>query len=242
MSVLAGMTLEDVESARELLRGVSRVTPLEGSRPLSEQVGGPVHLKCENLQRAGSFKIRGAYVRIARLSPEERARGVVAASAGNHAQGVALASSMLGIRTTVFMPVGASLPKVTATRAYGADVILEGHTIEQSLAAATAFSVETGAVLIHPFDHRDIVAGQGTMGLEILEQCPERAHDRRVPRRRWAARRYRVGGEGGPAGHTHRRCPGRGRGLLAAVARGRAARAAGVDVDDGRRDRGRPSG
>ena len=99
MSDLAGMTLADVESARELLRGVSRVTPLEGSRPLSEQVGGPVHLKCENLQRAGSFKIRGAYVRIARLSPEERARGVVAASAGNHAQGVALASSILGIRS-----------------------------------------------------------------------------------------------------------------------------------------------
>jgi threonine dehydratase len=173
VSDLAKLTLADVESARELLRGVSRVTPLEGSRPLSEQVGGPVHLKCENLQRAGSFKIRGAYVRIARLTPEERGRGVVAASAGNHAQGVALASSILGIRATVFMPEGASLPKVSATRAYGADVILEGHTIEQSLAAATTFAAETGAVLIHPFDHRDIVAGQGTTGLEILEQCPD---------------------------------------------------------------------
>jgi threonine dehydratase len=173
MSDLAGLTLGDVQSARELLKGVSRVTPLEGSRPLSEQVGGPVHLKCENLQRAGSFKIRGAYVRIARLSADERAHGVVAASAGNHAQGVALASAILGIRATVFMPVGASLPKVTATRAYGADVILEGHTIEESLAAATRLSAETGAVLIHPFDHRDIVAGQGTTGLEILEQCPD---------------------------------------------------------------------
>jgi threonine dehydratase len=173
MSDLAGLTLADVQSARELLKGVSRVTPLEGSRPLSEQVGGPVHLKCENLQRAGSFKIRGAYVRIARLSADERAHGVVAASAGNHAQGVALASAILGIRATVFMPVGASLPKVTATRAYGADVILEGHTIEESLAAATRFSTDTGAVLIHPFDHRDIVAGQGTTGLEILEQCPD---------------------------------------------------------------------
>jgi threonine dehydratase len=166
-------TLADVEAARELLRGVARVTPLEGSRPLSERVGGPVHLKCENLQRAGSFKIRGAYVRIARLTPEERERGVVAASAGNHAQGVALASSLLGIRSRVFMPVGASLPKVTATGGYGADVVLEGHTIEESLAAARGFAAETGAVLIHPFDHPDIVAGQGTVGLEILDQCPE---------------------------------------------------------------------
>jgi threonine dehydratase len=167
------LTLADVEAARELLRGVSRVTPLEGSRPLTEQVGGPVHLKCENLQRAGSFKIRGAYVRIARLTPEERESGVVAASAGNHAQGVALASSILGIRSTVFMPVGASLPKVTATRAYGAQVLLEGQTIDESLVAARAFSAETGAVLIHPFDHPDIVAGQGTVGLEVLDQCPE---------------------------------------------------------------------
>jgi threonine dehydratase len=167
------VTVEEIETARELLRGVSRVTPLEGSRPLSELVGGPVHLKCENLQRAGSFKIRGAYVRLARLSPEERARGVVAASAGNHAQGVALASSLLGIATTVYMPVGASLPKVTATRAYGAEVLLEGHTIEESLAAARRFSEATGAVLIHPFDHVDIVRGQGTVGLEVLDQCPD---------------------------------------------------------------------
>jgi threonine dehydratase len=167
------VTLEDIEAAQELLRGVSRVTPLEGSRPLSELVGGPVHLKCENLQRAGSFKIRGAYVRLARLSPEERSRGVVAASAGNHAQGVALASSLLGISTTVYMPVGASLPKVTATRAYGAEVILEGHTIEDSLAAARAFADATGAVLIHPFDHADVVRGQGTVALEVLDQCPD---------------------------------------------------------------------
>src|SRR6266498_2323748 len=109
---------EDVHAARELLRGVARVTPLEGSRTLSEPCGGPVHLKCENLQRSGSFKIRGAYVRIARLSEEERARGVVAASAGNHAQGVALAASLLGAKSTVFMPIGAPLPKVAATQAY----------------------------------------------------------------------------------------------------------------------------
>ncbi len=167
------VTLDDVLAARELLRGVARLTPLEGSRPLTEQVGGPVQLKCENLQRAGSFKIRGAYTRISGLTPEERARGVVAASAGNHAQGVALAASMLGTRATVFMPTGAPIPKVQATRGYGADVRFVGQTLDEALVAAHAFEQETGAVLIHPFNHRDIVAGQGTVGLEVLEQCPD---------------------------------------------------------------------
>ncbi len=165
-------TLGDVEEARSRLEGVARRTPMEGSRPLSEVVGGPVHLKCENLQRAGSFKIRGAYNRISRLSPEERARGVVAASAGNHAQGVALASQLLGIAATVFMPEGATIPKIAATRAYGAEVRLQGQVIEQCLEAASEFAESTGAVLIHPFDHPDIVAGQGTTGLEIIDQCP----------------------------------------------------------------------
>lgn len=133
-----------------------------------------MHLKCENLQRTGSFKIRGAYVRIAGLSEEEKARGVVAASAGNHAQGVALAASLLGTTATVFMPDGAPLPKVAATRSYGADVRVTGcHTVEECLSAAVEFAASTGATLIHPFDHPDIVAGQGTVGLEILEQCPE---------------------------------------------------------------------
>jgi threonine dehydratase len=165
--------LAEVEQARELLRGVARTTPLEGSRALSAQVGGEVLLKCENLQRTGSFKIRGAYVRIARLSAEERARGVVAASAGNHAQGVALAAQLLGCEATVFMPEAAPLPKVEATRAYGAQVRLGGATVDEALVAAGAFSAETGAVLIHPFDHADVIAGQGTVGLELLEQCPE---------------------------------------------------------------------
>ncbi|MDP9395202.1 MAG: threonine ammonia-lyase [Actinomycetota bacterium] len=167
------VTLAQVEAARDLLRGVSRVTPLEGSRPLSQQVGGPVHLKCENLQRAGSFKIRGAYTRIAGLSEEERSRGVVAASAGNHAQGVALAASLLGCRSTVFMPVGAPIPKVEATRAYGAEVRFAGLTVDEALTHALEYAESSGAVLIHPFDHPEIVAGQGTVGLEILEQCPE---------------------------------------------------------------------
>src|SRR5690606_30369211 len=130
-------------------------------------------LKCENLQRAGSFKVRGAYVRMARLSDEEKARGVVAASAGNHAQGVAFAAGLLGIRAVVYMPVDAALPKVAATREYGAEVRLVGVDVDETLAAAKAEAERTGAVFIHPFDHPDVVAGQGTLALEILEQVPD---------------------------------------------------------------------
>jgi len=165
--------LDDARAAAVLLDGVARRTPIETSRALADVVGGPVRLKCENLQRTGSFKIRGAYVRIARLSDAERARGVVAASAGNHAQGVALAASLLGARSTVFMPYGAPLPKVEATRHYGAEVEFAGHSVDEALAAAEAHSVRTGAVLIHPFDHVDVVAGQATVGLELMEQCPD---------------------------------------------------------------------
>jgi threonine dehydratase len=165
--------LARIRSAAHLLDGVILRTPIQGSRWLSDLVGGPVVLKCENLQRAGSFKIRGAYTRIAALSADERARGVVAASAGNHAQGVALAARMLGAPATVFMPHGASLAKENATRAYGADVRLAGATIDEALVTALAFAEETGASLVHPFDHPDIVAGQGTVGLEILEQVPD---------------------------------------------------------------------
>jgi threonine dehydratase len=171
--VIDSVTVADIQAAQTLLRGVSRVTPLRSARWLADKVGGPVDLKCENLQRAGSFKIRGAYARLARLTDDERARGVVAASAGNHAQGVALAAKMLGVAATVFMPTGAPLPKVSATRGYGADIQFVGTTIDECLVAARAFEAETGAVLIHPFDHPDIVAGQGTVGLEILEQRPD---------------------------------------------------------------------
>ncbi|MFJ3581413.1 threonine ammonia-lyase [Streptomyces sp. NPDC090127] len=167
------LILDDVRGAQKMLSGVARVTAMEGSRYLSSLVGAPVHLKCENLQRTGSFKLRGAYVRIAGLRPEQRAAGVVAASAGNHAQGVALASALLGVHSTVFMPVGAPLPKVAATREYGAEVRMHGHVVDETLAAAEEYAAETGAVFIHPFDHPDIIAGQGTVGLEILEQCPE---------------------------------------------------------------------
>ncbi|ATY97818.1 threonine ammonia-lyase [Streptomyces cavourensis] len=167
------LILDDVRGAQKMLSGVARTTALEGSRHLTELVGAPVHLKCENLQRTGSFKLRGAYVRISGLTPVERAAGVVAASAGNHAQGVALASSLLGVRSTVFMPVGAPLPKVAATQEYGAEVRLHGQVVDETLAAAQEYAARTGAVFIHPFDHPDIIAGQGTVGLEILEQCPE---------------------------------------------------------------------
>ena len=164
---------DDVVAAREILRDVITPTPLMYSRALSEQIGGPVYLKCENLQRTGSFKVRGAYARIARLSEAERARGVVAASAGNHAQGVALASGLLGIRATVVMPERAPIPKVEATRGYGADVVLHGSSVEDSLAEALRFAERTGSVFIHPFDHADVIAGQGTLGYEIIEQCPQ---------------------------------------------------------------------
>jgi threonine dehydratase len=172
-SVAPPVGLADVRSARELLRGVVSATPMAGSRALSVLCGGPVWLKCENLQRTGSFKIRGAYTRLARLNDEQRARGVVAASAGNHAQGVALAAQMLGIKATVFMPEQAAIPKVGATRGYGAEVHLVGLTIDGSILAATEFSERTGAVFVHPFDHPDIIAGQGTVGLEALEQVPD---------------------------------------------------------------------
>jgi len=163
----------EIEAAAELLTGIVRCTPLEHSRALAERVGGPVWLKCENLQHTGSFKLRGAYTRISRLTDAERSRGVVAASAGNHAQGVALAARLLGTTATVFMPETAPLPKVAATRSYGAEIHLGGQTLTDALAAATAHAERTGAVFIHPFDHPDVIAGQGTVGLEVLEQCPD---------------------------------------------------------------------
>jgi threonine dehydratase len=165
--------LTDVVTARERLGSVVRQTPVLESSALSALVGGPVYLKCENLQRGGSFKVRGAYLRIAGLTDAERARGVVAASAGNHAQGVALAAAALGARATVVMPAAAPLPKVAATRSYGADVVLHGTTVEDALAMARELAEETGSIFIHPFDHPDVIAGQGTVGLEIAEQCPQ---------------------------------------------------------------------
>jgi threonine dehydratase len=167
------VSLHDVEQAAELIKDIAVLTPMEESRWLSALTGHPVLLKCENLQRAGAFKVRGAYTRMSHLTADERARGVVAASAGNHAQGVALAGQALGIEVTVFMPEGAPIPKEKATRAYGAHVVFSGRYLEDSLKEARAFQERTGAVLIHPFDNPEIVAGQGTVGLEILDQAPD---------------------------------------------------------------------
>jgi threonine dehydratase len=169
----AGPSLDDIEAARAIVSRVAQPTPIESSRFLADVLGAPVYLKCENLQRTGSYKIRGAYNRLAKLTAEERERGVVAASAGNHAQGVAFAARELGIRATIFMPVGVAIPKFQATREYGADVVLSGSIVDETLRAAADFASETGAVLIPPFDHPDVIAGQGTLGLEILDEVPD---------------------------------------------------------------------
>jgi len=172
-TTLIAPTLAEFEAARAVVAHVADVTPMESSRYLAEVLGAPVYLKCENLQRTGSYKIRGAYNRLSKLTDEEKGRGVVAASAGNHAQGVAFAARELGIKATIFMPVGVALPKLSATRDYGADVVLRGTTVTEPLLAAAEFARETGAVLIPPFDHPDVVTGQGTLGLEILDQVPD---------------------------------------------------------------------
>ncbi|QWC86954.1 threonine ammonia-lyase [Nocardioidaceae bacterium] len=173
MAAEPAVDIADVLDARRLLDGVAEVTPMQEAGWLSRQVGGRVLLKCENLQRTGSFKIRGAYTRLARMDPEVRAAGVVAASAGNHAQGVALAARMMGVKAVIFMPEGAPIPKEQATRGYGAEVRFAGATVTEALEEAEAYAEASGATLIHPYDHADIVSGQGTCGLEILEQCPD---------------------------------------------------------------------
>ncbi|WP_298227118.1 threonine ammonia-lyase [Gryllotalpicola sp.] len=167
-----GPSIDEIEQAREVVGAVAHVTPLEVSGFLGDVLGAPVYLKAENLQRTGAYKIRGAYYRLSRLSPEERERGVVAASAGNHAQGVALAAQQLGIAATIFMPRGVALPKLQATRGYGADAVLHGPTFTETLEGAIEFAAATGAVFIPPYDHEDIITGQATLGLEILDQLP----------------------------------------------------------------------
>lgn len=167
------VTLDEIEDARSRLEGVAVRTPLDRSRALSDIAGGPVFIKCENLQRTGSFKIRGAFNRISRLDEGERERGVIAASAGNHAQGVALAAALSGASSTVFMPQSASLPKVQATERYGAKVVLTGKDFGAAYEAAMRSADQTGAVFVHPYDHPHVIAGQGTIGCEIHEQMPE---------------------------------------------------------------------
>ena len=162
--------LRELQEARERVASVVRPTPVDRSHSLTRLAGRPLLLKPEYRQRTGSFKVRGAANLIAGLPP---GMDVVAASAGNHAQGVALAAAATGRRATVFMPVQASLPKVQATRDYGAEVRLVGDTVGESLEAARAWAEETGAVYVHPFDDERVIAGQGTIGLELAEEAPD---------------------------------------------------------------------
>ncbi|MFM1993615.1 MAG: hypothetical protein RL537_304 [Actinomycetota bacterium] len=166
-------SLQEFEDAANRVQSVITKTPLIESHWLTEVTGQPVFYKCENLQRTGAYKVRGAYNLLSQLTKEEQKRGVVAASAGNHAQGVALAAQQLGIKATIFMPVGASLPKYQATIGYGADVVLTGAIFDETNTAAKEFAQRNGAVYVPPFDHLDIVRGQGTVALEIFDQLPD---------------------------------------------------------------------
>jgi len=166
-------TIADVETARERLAGVARETPLYPSETFSRRSGRPVLLKAENLQRTGSFKIRGAYNTIATLGKEERRAGVVAASAGNHGQAVAWAARESGIPAIIFMPQDAPMAKVEATRTYGGATELMGEGFEEAVAAAQAYVDLTGATLVHAFEDERVIAGQGTIGLELAEQAPD---------------------------------------------------------------------
>ncbi|MBV8878715.1 MAG: threonine ammonia-lyase, partial [Planctomycetaceae bacterium] len=165
--------LQRIREAHALLQPIVRRTPLLTSKTIDGMAGGPVSLKAENLQKTGSFKIRGAYTALSRLSASDRPRGVVTASAGNHAQGIALAAKLTNTRATVFMPVGASIAKILATRSYGAEVTLAGDSFDGAVAAAEAFATRSGATFISAFDHDDIIAGQGSVGLELLEELPD---------------------------------------------------------------------
>jgi threonine dehydratase len=165
--------IAEIRAARRTVERVARVTPVARSETLTRLAGRPVFLKAETLQRTGSFKVRGAVTRIAALTAEERIAGVIAASAGNHGQAVAWAAREAGVRATVFMPQDAALAKVEATCAYGADVELGGELIDEAIAAAEERAAETGAAILHPFDDPLVIAGQGTLGLELDEQLDE---------------------------------------------------------------------
>lgn len=167
------LQFKDIINAQTELKNVVKLTPLERSKSFSTMTEAHVYLKLENFQTTGSFKVRGAYYKIKNLTPEEAEKGVLCASAGNHAQGVAYAASSLGIKSTVFMPIFAPPLKVIATRAYGAKVVLTGDTFDDAFNAAVQFGKESGATFIHPFDDPYIIAGQGTIGLEIFEQLRE---------------------------------------------------------------------
>jgi threonine dehydratase len=166
-------TLADIQEARERIRGIAEVTPIYLSETFSRRSGREIRLKAENLQRTGAFKIRGAVNKLATLSPAERSAGVVAASAGNHGQAVAWAAREAGVRARIYVPLDAPMAKVEACRNYGAETETSGADFEDALAAALAEVDETGATFIHPYEDQLVVAGQGTIGLELLEQAPD---------------------------------------------------------------------
>lgn len=170
---MASVVLNDVERARDALQGIVHRTPLDLSRTFSELSHNEIHLKMENLQKTGSFKIRGAYNKIHNLSADEKSRGVIAASAGNHAQGVAYAAARAGLRATIVMPETAPLSKIMATQSYGADIVLAGQVYDEAFQRARELQQEQGATFIHAFDDEKVIAGQGTIGLEILQDLPD---------------------------------------------------------------------
>jgi len=173
LAVDTAPTLSEIEEARGRVEGIARVTPVYGSETLSKLAGRDVCLKAENLQRTGSFKVRGAVSKIATLSKSERRAGVVAASAGNHGQAVAWAAREAGIKATIFMPQDAPMAKVEPTKNYGAKAELRGASFEEALAAALAYVESTGATFVHPYEDERVIAGQGTIGLEIVDQVPD---------------------------------------------------------------------
>ena len=164
------VTLEDVKEARGIIEDAILKTDILENVRLSEKTGAQVFYKCENLQRTGSFKIRGACNKIAHLTDQEKACGVIASSAGNHAQGVALGAKNAGIKATICMPANAPISKVAATKSYGAEVVLHGTVYDDAYAKAVEIQAQTGATFLHPFDDKYVIAGQGTIGLEIYEQ------------------------------------------------------------------------
>jgi threonine dehydratase len=166
-------TLADVEAARVRIADHARVTPVYGSETLSRRAGRNVCLKTENLQRTGSFKVRGAVNKLSLLGDAERAAGVIAASAGNHGQAVGWAARELGIKATVVMPQDAPMAKVDATRTYGADAVLVGSSFDEAMVEAKRRMDETGATFVHAFEDEQVIAGQGTIGLELVEQLPD---------------------------------------------------------------------
>ena len=173
MAIEIAPSLSEIQEARERLEGIARVTPVYGSETLSKLAGRDICLKAENLQRTGSFKVRGAVSKISTLSKSEQRAGVVAASAGNHGQAVAWAARQAGIKATIFMPQDAPMAKVEPTKNYGAKAELRGANFEEAMAAAQAYVESTGATFVHPYEDERVIAGQGTIGLEIAEQVED---------------------------------------------------------------------